>query len=132
MDIKKDIETREDITRLIVQFYEQVKKDSIIGFIFNDVVNMNWEVHIPIIVDFWETILLDNPVYKKNAMEVHYDLNKKIALQQKHFSQWLLLFYTSVDNLYTGKTATLAKTRAKSIAAVMEFKMSGANNNILR
>jgi len=132
MDIKNDIETREDITKLIIQFYEQVKKDSIIGFIFNDVVNMNWEVHIPVIVDFWETILLDNPVYKKNAMEVHYDLNKKIALQQKHFSQWLLLFYTSVDNLYTGKTATLAKTRAKSIAAVMEFKMSGANNNILR
>ena len=132
MDIKKDIETREDITRLIVQFYEQVKKDSIIGFIFNDVVNMNWEVHIPVIVDFWETILLDNPVYKKNAMEVHYDLNKKIPLQQKHFSQWLSLFYTTVDNLYTGKIATLAKTRAKSIAAVMEFKMLGANNNILR
>ena len=132
MDIKKDIETREDINRLIVQFYEQVKKDSIIGFIFNDVVNMNWEVHIPVIVDFWETILLDNPVYKKNAMEVHYDLNKKIPLQQKHFSQWLLLFYTTVDNLYTGKIATLAKTRAKSIAAVMEFKMSGDNNNILR
>ena len=132
MDIKKDIETREDITRLIVQFYEQVKKDSIIGFIFNDVVNMNWEVHIPVIVDFWETILLDNPVYKKNAMEVHYDLNKKIPLQQKHFSQWLSLFYTTVDNLYTGKIATLAKTRAKSIAAVMEFKMLGTNNNILR
>jgi len=132
MDIKKDIETREDINRLIVQFYEQVKKDSIIGFIFNDVVNMNWEVHIPVIVDFWETILLNNPVYKKNAMEVHYDLNKKIPLQQKHFSQWLSLFYTTVDNLYTGKIATLAKTRAKSIAAVMEFKMLGANNNILR
>jgi len=132
MDIKKDIETREDINRLIVQFYEQVKKDSIIGFIFNDVVNMNWEVHIPVIVDFWETILLDNPVYKKNAMEVHYDLNKKIPLQQKHFSQWLSLFYSTVDNLYTGKIATLAKTRAKSIAAVMEFKMLGANNNILR
>ena len=51
MDIEKDIETREDITTLIIQFYEQVKKDSIIGFIFNDVVNMNWEVHIPIIID---------------------------------------------------------------------------------
>ena len=51
MDIEKDIETREDITRLIIQFYEQVKIDSTIGFIFNDVVNMNWEVHIPIIID---------------------------------------------------------------------------------
>jgi hemoglobin len=131
MDIKKDIETREDITRLIIQFYEKVKKDSTIGFIFTDVVNMNWEVHIPVIVDFWETILLDNPVYKKNAMEVHYDLNKKIPLQQKHFSQWLLLFCDTVDNLFTGKIATLAKTRAKSIAAVMELKMSGAKNNML-
>jgi len=131
MDTKKDIETREDITRLIIQFYGDVKKDDIIGFIFNDVVNLNWEVHIDVIVDFWETILLDNPVYKKNAMEVHYDLNKKIPLQQKHFSQWLILFYASVDSLYAGKIANLAKTRAKSIAAVMELKMSGANNNIL-
>lgn len=94
--------------------------------------NINWEVHISIIIDFGETILLDNPVYKKNAMEVHYDLNKKIPLQQKHFCQWLLLFYTSVDNLFIGKTATLAKTRAKSIAAVMELKMSGAKNNIIK
>lgn len=129
MDTKKDIETREDITRLIVQFYEQVKKDSTIGFIFTDVVKMDWEHHIPLIVDFWETILLDNPVYKKNAMEVHYHLNKKIPLQPKHFNQWLFLFSASVDNLFTGKIATLAKTRAKSIADVMEFKMSGSKNN---
>jgi hemoglobin len=130
MDIKKDIETREDITRLIIQFYEQVKKDGTIGFIFTDVVKMRWEEHIPIIVDFWETILLDNPIYKKNAMEVHYGLNKKIPLQKKHFNQWLLLFSDTVDNLFTGKIATLAKTRAKSIAAVMELKMSGATNNM--
>ena len=132
MDTKKDIETRADIDLFIRSFYKKIIKDKDIGIIFTEVVPIDWEHHIPLIIDFWETILLDNPVYKKNAMEVHYDLNKKIALQQKHFSQWLLLFYTSVDNLYTGKTATLAKTRAKSIAAVMEFKMSGANNNILR
>ena len=128
MDIKKDIETREDINRLIVQFYEQVKKDSIIGFIFNDVVIMNWEVHIPVIVDFWETILLDNPVYKKNAMEVHYDLNNKIQLQKIHFESWLTLFTGTVDELYEGNRATLVKTRAQSIAAVMQFKMSDINN----
>jgi hemoglobin len=129
MDTKRDIETREDISKLIIQFYEQVKTDNTIGFIFTEVAQINWEHHIPLIVDFWETILLDNPVYKKNAMEVHYDLNKKVALLKEHFSQWLLLFCTTVDDLFAGKTADLAKTRAKSIAAVMEFKMTETKNN---
>jgi hemoglobin len=121
--MKVDIGNRADIEKIVFQFYEAVKKDETIGFIFTDVVQMNWEKHIPVIVDFWETILLDNPVYTKNAMEVHYDLNKKIPLKKEHFSSWVHLFTTTVDDLFEGKTATLAKTRAKSIAAVMLFKM---------
>ena len=125
MDTKKDIITRADINHLIIEFYELVKKDNTIGFIFTDVVAINWDHHIPLIVDFWETILLDNPVYKKNAMEVHYDLNKKIPLKKEYFTAWLLLFCSTIDKLFEGKIAALAKTRAKSIAAVMELKMTG-------
>jgi hemoglobin len=121
--MKVDIVSRADIEKMVFQFYEAVKKDETIGFIFTDVVQMNWEKHIPVIVDFWETILLDNPVYTKNAMEVHYDLNKKLPLQKEHFSSWVHLFTTTIDDLFEGKTAILAKTRAKSIAAVMLFKM---------
>ena len=90
MDIKKDITTRADIEKLIVQFYEAVKKDPTIGFIFTDAIPINWEHHIPLIVDFWETILLDNMVYKKNAMEVHYDLNKKIPLKKNTITHYKL------------------------------------------
>ncbi len=126
--MKTDITSRNDIEKLITHFYEAVKPDPVIGFIFNDVVHLDWEHHIPLIVDFWETILLDNPVYKKNAMEVHYDLNKKIPLQKIHFDTWLTLFTNTVDKLYEGKIATLAKTRAKSIAGVMQFKMEDINN----
>jgi len=121
--MKVDIVSRADIEKMVFQFYEAVKKDETIGFIFTDVVQMNWEKHIPVIVDFWETILLDNPVYTKNAMEVHYDLNKKLPLQKEHFSSWVHLFTTTIDDLFEGKTAILAKTRAKSITAVMLFKM---------
>ncbi len=122
-----DIENRADIEKLIVSFYEKVKLDTTIGFIFNEVVAMDWPHHIPVIVDFWETILLDNPVYKKNAMEVHYDLNKKVSLKKEHFTSWLYLFTSTVDELYEGEIAMLAKTRAKSIADVMLFKMNNAN-----
>lgn len=124
--MKKDIETRADIEKLIIDFYEKVKVDTTIGFIFTGVIPINWAHHIPVIVDFWESILLDNPLYKKNAMEVHYDLNKKVPLQKEHFNSWLNLFTSTVDELFEGKIATVAKTRAKSIADVMLFKMSNA------
>jgi hemoglobin len=122
----KDIESRADIEKFIISFYEKVKQDKTIGFIFNDVVDMDWPHHIPVIVDFWETILLDNPVYKKNAMEVHYDLNKKVPLKKEHFESWLYLFNSTVDEWFEGRTATLAKTRAKGIAELMLLKMSMA------
>ncbi len=123
-----DISSRADIAALVNRFYEQVKVDEVIGFIFTKVIPMDWEHHIPVITDFWETILLDNIVYKKNAMEVHYEVNKKIPLQKEHFDRWILLFNGTVDEMYSGVKATLAKTRASSIAAVMQFKMQDAEN----
>ncbi|MBI3883351.1 MAG: group III truncated hemoglobin [Sphingobacteriales bacterium] len=127
--MKVDINTRADIEMLINAFYTKVKKDETIGFIFNDVIKINWEHHTPLIIDFWETILLDNPIYKNNAMEVHYDINKKTPLQQHQFDQWLLLFNETVDELFEGKISMLAKTRAKSIASIMLLKMNSANDN---
>lgn len=128
--MKTDISSRADIENMVLQFYEAVKADETVGFIFTEIVKMDWEKHMPVIVDFWETILLDNPVYTKNAMEVHYDLNNRIPLQKVHFDSWVHLFITTVDDLFEGKIAALAKTRAKSIAAVMLFKMENAKKGL--
>ncbi len=125
-----DIQSREDIELLMTSFYEKVKKDDTIGFLFNDIARINWEHHIPIICDFWETLLLNATSYKKNAMEVHYVLNRKVPFQEKHFEQWLNLFFETVDQLFSGKIANMAKTRAKSIAALMQFKMKQENEGL--
>jgi hemoglobin len=127
MDKKPDITTREDIEKLIIQFYDKVKPDPVIGFIFTEVVDMDWPHHIPVIVDFWETILLDHPVYSNNAMGVHYALNKKVPLKGEHFNRWLQLFTETVDKLYEGRVAELAKTRAHSIGGLMQHKMEQEN-----
>ena len=118
-----EIQTRMDIELLLATFYEKVKKDDIIGYIFNDIAKVNWEHHIPIICDFWETLLLGATSYSKNAMQVHYVLNRKVPLEEKHFQRWLQLFNETVDDLFTGDIAVMAKTKAKSIAALMQFKM---------
>ena len=126
----KLIEDRSDIEVFVNEFYERVKYDSVIQHFFTKERGFSFEQHIPIMCDFWETILLDNPVYRNNAMEVHYDLNKKIPLQKEYFTNWLQLFNSAVDDLFEGKTAVLAKTRAKSIADVMLFKMANANKGL--
>ena len=118
-----DIQSRKDIELLINSFYEKVKKDDTIGFIFNDIAHINWEQHLPIMYDFWETLLLDASSYSKNAMEVHYTLNRKIRLEERHFQRWLQLFFETVDELFIGNIATMAKTKAKSIAGLMQYKM---------
>ena len=125
-----DIQSRTDIELLMTRFYEKVKKDDTIGFIFNDIARVNWEHHIPVICDFWETILLDATSYRKNAMEVHYALNGKVPFEEEHFDRWLHLFFETVDEHFSGKIATLAKNRAKSIAGLMLHKMKQENDGL--
>jgi hemoglobin len=124
MDTKKDIETRDDIERFIRSFYEKVKADDRIGIIFNEIVSIDWEHHIPIITDFWESILLDNPVYQNNGMEIHYKLHAHYPLTKEHFDAWLSLFDSTLDEMFQGNITELARKRAKAIAALMKFKMN--------
>ena len=121
----KDIENRADIELLIGKFYEKMLKDQIIGFIFTDIAKIDLEEHLSIICDFWETILFTKPVYKRGpeVMNVHHELNKKIPLKKGHFTRWLYLFSTTVDELYAGEIAEKAKERADSIAKLMQKRL---------
>ncbi|WP_367274609.1 group III truncated hemoglobin [uncultured Lutibacter sp.] len=49
----KDINNREDIELLVNKFYEKVKVDETIGYIFNEIANINWDKHLPKMYDFW-------------------------------------------------------------------------------
>lgn len=125
-----DIQSRKNIEILVKNFYDKVIKDESIGFIFNDIAKVNWEQHLPVMYDFWETLLLDAASYRKNAMEVHYILNRKFPLEEIHFSRWLQLFSETVDELFSGEKATQAKKKAKSIADLMLYKMKQEDSGL--
>ena len=125
--MKADISSRSDIELLVNSFYDKVRKDDTIGIIFNEVVAMNWEHHIPVIVDFWATVLLDADLYHNNAMTPHFAVNKIFPLQQKHFERWVALFFETLDEHFEGPVTTLAKTRAKGVAGIMQLKMDALN-----
>ncbi len=117
------ITTRADVQFFIERFYKKVLQDELIGFIFTKESVIDWGTHIPRIVDFWETILLDTASYQHNAMEVHYSLNRKVPLTKEYFDRWLMLFNTTLDECFSGGKVELAKKRAASIGALMLLKM---------
>jgi len=124
--MKHDIENRQHVEQLINSFYDKVKQDDVIGFIFNDVAKVNWEKHLPVMYDFWEGVIFLTGQYSGNPMQVHMQLNHQVKLAKEHFERWLKLFTETVDELFEGKKAETAKEKAIGIATIMERKITSS------
>ena len=122
--MKKDIENRDDILQLLTSFYNKLLADPSIGYLFTDVAKIDLHHHLGILVNFWDSILFQSDTYRKNAMQPHMVLHQKSPLQKHHFETWLNYFNKTVDELFEGEKAFLAKERALSIATVMQIKIS--------
>jgi hemoglobin len=121
--MKKDIETKADIELLVNSFYDKVKVDPVIGYIFTDIAKVNWERHLPVMYTFWENALFYTGGYTGNPMELHKHLHRVMPLKAEHFRQWNKLFVSTVDLLFSGEKALLAKQRALSISNVIQIKI---------
>ncbi len=122
--MKKDITDRYDVITLVNYFYEKVKRDDLIGTIFNDIAKVNWEEHLPVMYDFWENTLFYTGSYAGNPVEAHKNVNLAYPLKAAHFNRWLHIFNETVDELFEGEKAVLAKQRANSIATIIQIKLS--------
>lgn len=127
----KDIENSDDIKLLVDTFYNTVLESDEIAYFFTDIAKIDFEKHMPKMYKFWETTLFHTADYKGNPMKVHKKLNEKSPLEKQHFDAWISIFKATVDELFEGNTAELAKQRAASIAMVMQMKVSGKPNGLL-
>lgn len=121
--MKVDIKSRNDIELLVNTFYEKVKTDEVIGYIFNDVAKVNWSKHLPIMYNFWENIVFHTGNYEGNPMSTHQKLHEKSPTTLQHFQRWNQLFTQTVDELFEGEKAEMIKQRAQSISTVMQIKI---------
>ncbi|WP_378178044.1 group III truncated hemoglobin [Aquimarina sp. SS2-1] len=119
-----DISGRGDIEYILWAFYQKALKDDQIGSFFTEIAQINLEEHIPHISDFWEQQLFYTGNYKKNVLLIHQNLHRKKNLEKIHFDTWLQLFNATIDANFCGEKADLMKTRALSIATVIQLKTS--------
>lgn len=120
---RHDIEDRADCERLVRAFYGRVMVDPMIGWIFTDVAELDLEAHLPTIASFWETVLLGARSYGGGAFAPHVALHARAGLRAPHFQRWLVLWETTVDELFAGERAELAKAHARRVAVAFNRRL---------
>jgi hemoglobin len=118
-----DIETREDVERLVRAFYSRAMTDPIIGFLFTEIARLDLEAHVPVISNFWETILLGAQSYRGGAFRPHAELHMKVPLRSAHFQRWVVLWWETIDELFAGERAELAKAHAARVARAFHGRL---------
>jgi hemoglobin len=120
-----DLLGRPDIERLVNAFYEVVRKDAFLGFIFDEVARTNWETHLPRMYAFWETVLFRTGGYTGNPVAAHAKLVPHTEMGRAQFDRWLLLFHQTVDCLFCGPNADHIKNCAQDMANVLYSRVNG-------
>ena len=126
-----DIGSRDDISALVVDFYTRAFADDLLGPVFTDIAEMDLQAHLPIMCDFWETVLFQAGRYRGNALRPHVALHAQVRLTAEHFSRWLALWTATVDERHAGVRAERAKDQATGIAHSIQRRLAGGTGSQL-
>lgn len=114
-----DIQNDEDIKKLVHSFYHKVEQDERLGYIFNDFARVDWEKHLPNMVDFWSNLLFRTRRYKGRPFRQHLPL----PIRKEDFSRWYGLFEATVNEHFSGEKADYAKEMAGKIASSFSVRL---------
>ncbi len=123
--MRRDLADRDDVIHLVETFYERAFQDPEIGKFFTEVFVMDLPTHLPIMADFWQTVLFKAGLYRRSALAVHVALHAREPLTVAHFNRWLQLWTRTVDELFAGEKAELAKVQAHHIAGSLHRRVAG-------
>lgn len=115
----KEIETRDDVRNLVYTFYGKVQKDEILGPIFDlHLSKEDWPPHLEKMIDFWETNLFGVRKFRGNPPLAHMKVDQSLEYQfkQQYFAIWMKLWLETLDNLFFGEKAELAKNGARRMS----------------
>lgn len=106
-----DIRTNDDVKLLVDTFYARAQKDELIGPIFERFIN-DWDVHHVKLYQFWRTVILKQAAYRAKPVQMHF----KMDLTKEHFDHWLVIWNATVDDLFAGENADVAKYRGQKMS----------------
>lgn len=119
-----DIADRDDIEKLVRNFYRQAAMDDVLGPVFQ-AAHVNWQAHVETLIEFWSWQLLGQRGYEGQPLRAHEAVHERTPLSDAHYERWLELFCDTVDESFVGPLAEVAKVRGRKMAAAMQRLLSG-------
>ena len=122
-----DIQSSADIKLLVDTFYSRIRQHALLGPVFaTRIADDNWQPHLEKMYRFWGTLLLYTQEYSGSPFDKHIGL----MIGAEHFKEWLALFDDTVDSLFKGDVANIAKERAHNIALTFEYKLRSLDDKL--
>lgn len=120
--------TEEEVSQLVHAFYAKVRKDDVLGPIFNSQVH-DWDHHLVTLVNFWSSILRGTGSYAGTPMQKHAAM---AHLDETLFKRWLALFDETAKEQANHAMGKRATTSAQRIAQSLwyGYQMARSPNSI--
>lgn len=121
---KRSIESRADVALLVQTFYGKIRRDAVLGPIFSAIIT-DWESHLELLTDFWESQLFLKRTYLGNPVAAHQQADAQLghSITPEHFGLWLNLWFETLDEGFEGETAWIAKNRAQKMSTMLYLKI---------
>jgi len=108
----------DSVTRLVHEFYADVRADPLLGPVFDGAIGDRWDTHLPRMVSFWSTVMLGARSFQGNVFGKHMALE---GVAPAHFAAWLGLWKKHTERLF-----------APEVAQEFQFVAHGIARNLFR
>jgi hemoglobin len=114
------------VRNVIVAFYAKVRRDPVLGPVFENIVGDHWDTHIEKVCSFWFYVTrLDRSYNARDFMPAHL---KHLTIQAALLPTWLRLFRQTAKELCTTEIAEALIDIAERMAVSIEMSLTRRDN----
>lgn len=123
--VPRDLDTRTEVHGLVTRFYQEIALDDLLEPIFGEVAEVDWNEHIPRLIDYWCWILFGTDGYPRSVTRAHRHLHALRPIEPAHCDRWMALWVATIDAGWSGPVADHAKDHAAKLMAGMAKHVFG-------
>lgn len=105
--------TEDALKALVDRFYRKVRRDDLIGPVFNRAID-DWPEHLQKLQAFWSSVMLTSGRYKGRPLPAHVKHSDSIS--SASFERWLAIWRETTDEMLDPESAAALQEKAGRIA----------------
>jgi hemoglobin len=113
--------TEESLRHLVNAFYARVRRDCLIGPVFNAAI-ADWPEHLDKLQSFWSSVMLTSGRYKGRPLPAH--IRHADGISAASFERWLAIWRETTGEMLDPESAAALQEKARRIAESLSLGIS--------